>query len=305
MARLAMGGSPEVSRRWAASEAAARLSAAAELLEGWWGRAPKRLRRKRAKARKKGGARHSGERHQQFAVAVVSSALLARMEHRLAAPLDAAVDRALCGAGRRLALAAADGRTEDTLAATRLLGSALLFCPAELRAAASVLRHGLELAALFRSQAGSLTAEPAEATETLTLHTTLVEALDAQGVAAAGEAVDAAEVAIGEHPTDVELWRLRIAALLRAGRREEAQAAMRDAGEVFQAPKERHELAVSFAARAWSAAPNSTTPAQAPGFGLPRPRGGWSWSAADAASEPARPRCTIARVHHSELSPAE
>jgi hypothetical protein len=42
-------------------------------------------------------------------------------------------------------------------------------------------------------------------------------------------------------------------------------------------------------------------------YGRPRRRGGWGWREPSplTATSPQHPRCTIARVHHSQLSPAQ
>lgn len=342
IASIAVGESPTASELWNSTEVGTRFDHASALLNSWWNFVPKKLRKKHAKVLKARAAGKtagqalptSAERQQQLTVAIVSSALLAYMERRFAASFDPVLDLALCTAGARLARASQDGRTDDTFSATQVLGSALLFCPDEFPAATAVLRYGLLLAGndLGLSSAPS---------STLMLHQSLVDSLDSQCVsnpASAIAAIEAAETGIIAYPRDVDMWRLGVATSLgckistgdRAprnwtmGRQKLREAMSRFPRDPVQKDEQgpclnsachpQHELAASYAARRWSASPVETSHdaviISEMKYGRPRHRGGWGWrrvrpeKAGDSKDVTPPPRCTIARVHHSELSVA-
>ena len=333
---IAVGDNPNTSLEWTASEVGARFDHASTLLETWWARVPKKAQKKHSKALRARATTGiavpvSAERHQQWAVAVVGSALLAFMERRLAAPFDPELDLELCTAGARLARAAQEGWTEDTLAATPLIGSALLFCPAETSTATAVLRHGLRLAG---DGDGDKTAR---SSEKLTLHCALIDSLDSMAAAspdAAAAATAAAETAATAYPTDVEIRRLQVATAVGRSNASGLSGNLTSAAAVLHAALARfprdpirqdsegpclsstchpqHDIAVSYAARRWKAAPLTSSNQQSMENGRERRRGGWGWRDPmppfdEVAPLPSRPppRCTIARVHHSELSPAQ
>ena len=330
VASIAVGRSPDASLEWSSQEVGARFERASALLETWWTRLPKKARKKRAKVlrtRAAGGETgratalpHSAERHQQLAVAVVGSALLAYMERRLAAPFDTELDLVLCTAGTRLAHAAQEGWTEDTLAATRVIGSALLFCPAETTSAIAVLRHGLSLV------------KARDEDETLALHCALINALDSQAVVssdATAAAVTAVELAVAAYPTDIDIRRLQVATAVGRFKARGVKCNLTATAAIFRAALSRfprdpvrqdgqgpclsstchpqHDIAVSYAARRWQARALSGSNSTAIEYGRARHRGGWGWREPllpSSSPPPPPPRCTIARVHHSELTPA-
>ncbi len=147
VALIATGGIPDASLQWSTEAAAARFREAAALLESWWKVMPRSMQRKHAKRTRRrdkwlAAKAHSGEQHQQLAVATVSAALVAYQHQQLHDPSQSETGMTLlCDALATLASVAMAGHTDDSLAAGEILSTALLACPSTLMGAIELERH--------------------------------------------------------------------------------------------------------------------------------------------------------------------